>query len=183
MLGYALTAALKDAPQKDLRTLLRERVMQPIGVPAGEWSVGYNKTFTVAGLPLVAAWGGGGYAARAAARLGRLMLRQGNWEGQQLLSREAVRLVTSDAGTPGICGIGWWSNNEGDCASVPRRTTCCGSWRRPPNRAGRPQPESYFFPLRRANGRSNRVVPIRKADLQVVIRTVGRGDYGPVPSG
>ena len=113
MLGYALTAALKDAPQKDLRTLLRERVMQPIGVPAGEWSVGYNKTFTVAGLPLVAAWGGGGYTARAAARLGRLMLRQGNWEGQQLLSREAVRSVTSDAGTPGICGIGWWSNNEG----------------------------------------------------------------------
>jgi len=120
MLVYALSAALKDAPEKDLRTLLRERVMRPIGVPDAEWSVGYRKTYLVDGLPLVAAWGGGDYTARAAARVGRLMLRQGNWEGKQLLSPEAVRLVTADAGTPGNCGIGWWSNNEGVCAKVPK---------------------------------------------------------------
>jgi CubicO group peptidase (beta-lactamase class C family) len=120
MLAYALTAALKDAPEKDLRTLLRERVMRPIGVPDAEWAVGYEKTYTVDGLPLVAPWGGGNYTARAVARVGRLMLRQGNWEGKQLLSPVAVRLVTSDAGTPGICGIGWWSNNEGSCAKLPK---------------------------------------------------------------
>jgi CubicO group peptidase (beta-lactamase class C family) len=120
MLVYALTAALKDAPQKDLRTLLRERVMRPIGVPDAEWAVGYNQTFTVDGLPLVAAWGGGNFTARAAARIGRLMLRQGNWEGAQLLSPEAVRLVTSDAGTHSTCGIGWWSNNTGRCARLPK---------------------------------------------------------------
>jgi CubicO group peptidase (beta-lactamase class C family) len=120
MLVYALTAALKDAPQKDIRALLRERVMRPIGVPDAEWSVGYKQTFTVDGLRLVAAWGGGNYTARAVARIGRLMLRQGNWEGQQLLSPEAVRLVTSDVGTPGPCGIGWWSNNEGACARLPK---------------------------------------------------------------
>jgi CubicO group peptidase (beta-lactamase class C family) len=120
MLVYAITAALKDAPQKDLRTLLRERVMRPIGVPDAEWSVGYNQTFTVDSLPLVAAWGGGNYTARAAARVGRLMLRQGDWEGKQLLSPEAVRLVTSDVGTPGPCGIGWWSNNDGHFAKLPK---------------------------------------------------------------
>jgi CubicO group peptidase (beta-lactamase class C family) len=32
MLCYAVTAALKTAPQKDVRTLLRDRVMRPIGV-------------------------------------------------------------------------------------------------------------------------------------------------------
>jgi CubicO group peptidase (beta-lactamase class C family) len=120
MLAYAITAALKDAPQKDLRTLLRDRVMRPIGVPDAEWVVGYNETYTVDGLPLVAAWGGGGYTTRAVARVARLMLRKGNWEGKQLLSPEAVRLVTSDAGTPGICAIGWWSNNEGDCPKLPK---------------------------------------------------------------
>jgi CubicO group peptidase (beta-lactamase class C family) len=120
MLMYALTAALKDAPQRDIRTLLRERVMRPIGVPDREWSAGYNQTFTVDGLALVAAWGGGNYTARAVARIGRLMLRQGNWEGKQLLSPEAVRLVTSDVGTPGPCGVGWWSNNEGVCARLPK---------------------------------------------------------------
>jgi CubicO group peptidase (beta-lactamase class C family) len=120
MLVYALTAALKDAPQKDIRTLLRERVMRPIGVPDAEWSIGYNQTITVDGLPLVAAWGGGSYTARAVARIGQLMLRQGDWNGKQLLSREAVRLVTSDFGSPSACGIGWWSNNQGRCARVPK---------------------------------------------------------------
>lgn len=120
MLVYALTAALKDAPQKDIRTLLRERVMRPIGVPDAEWAIGYSQTFTVDGLPLVAAWGGANYTARAVARIGRLMLRQGNWEGKPLLSPEAVRLVTSDAGTHSTCGIGWWSNNTGLCARLPK---------------------------------------------------------------
>jgi CubicO group peptidase (beta-lactamase class C family) len=55
MLVYAVTAALRDAPQKDLRTLLRERVMEPIGVSDKEWSVGYGTTFKVDGLPLVGA--------------------------------------------------------------------------------------------------------------------------------
>ena len=72
------------------------------------------------GLPLVGSWGGGAYTARAAARVGRLMLGGGQWDGQRILSAEAVRLTTSDAGTPGPCGMGWWSNNEGDCAELPR---------------------------------------------------------------
>ena len=38
--------------------------MRPIGVPDAEWSVGYGKTFTVDGLPLVGSWGGGSYTAR-----------------------------------------------------------------------------------------------------------------------
>src|SRR5438045_2706044 len=42
MLGYAITAALKEHEQHDLRTLLRDRVMRPIGAPDGEWSVGYD---------------------------------------------------------------------------------------------------------------------------------------------
>ncbi len=120
MLTYCVTAALRDAPHKDVRTLLRERVMRPIGVADSDWSVGYGKTYTVDGLPLVGSWGGGGYTARAAARVGRLMLREGDWEGRQLINREAVRLVTRDAGTPGNCGIGWWSNNEGLYPELPK---------------------------------------------------------------
>ncbi len=120
MLTYCVTAALRDASHKDIRTLLRERVMRPIGVADADWSVGYGSTYTVDGLPLVGSWGGGGYTARAAARVGRLMLREGDWEGKQLISREAVRLVTRDAGTPGNCGIGWWSNNDGSYPELPK---------------------------------------------------------------
>ena len=59
MLTYCVTAALRDAPHKDVRTLLRQRVMRPIGAPDAEWSVGYGKTYAVDGLPLVGSWGGG----------------------------------------------------------------------------------------------------------------------------
>lgn len=120
MLTYAVTTALRDAPQKDVRTLLRERVMRPIGVPDKEWSVGYGTTCTVDDLPLVGSWGGGSYTARAVARVGRLMLRDGDWDGKRLLSKDAVRQITADAGTPGHGGIGWWSNNSGKYPDLPR---------------------------------------------------------------
>lgn len=120
LLTYCTTVALKDSPQKDVRSLLRERIMRPIDVPDNEWSVGYGQTFEVDGLRLVGSWGGGGYTARAAAQVGRLMLRGGNWEGKQLLSEDAVRAITCDTGLPGPWGIGWWSNGGGQHAKLPK---------------------------------------------------------------
>jgi CubicO group peptidase (beta-lactamase class C family) len=120
ILCYAVTAALKDAPAKDIRTLLRDRVLRPIGVADAEWSVGYGKTFRVDGLPLVAGWGGGSYSARAVARIGRLLLREGDWDGPQVLAKGAVRQITGDAGLPGHCGMGFWTNADGRYAKLPR---------------------------------------------------------------
>jgi CubicO group peptidase (beta-lactamase class C family) len=120
MLCQAVTVALKGALQTDIRTLLRDRVMRPIGVTDEEWSVGYGKTFQVDGLPLVAGWGGGSYTARALARVGRLLLRDGNWDGEQVLSQEAVRQVTGDAGLPGHCGMGFWTNADGRYPKLPK---------------------------------------------------------------
>jgi len=120
MLNYCVTVAIKDSVQKDIRSLLRERVMRPIGVTDSEWSVGYGKTYTVGGLSLVATWGGGSYVPRATARIGRLVLRQGDWEGRQILSKEAVHAMTGDAGQPGHCGMGWWSNAGGRYTRLPK---------------------------------------------------------------
>lgn len=122
MLTYCVTASLKDAPQKDIRTLLKDRVMRPIGVPDAEWSVGYGKTFIVNDLPLVGSWGGGSFTPRATARIGRLLLREGDWDGKHILSKEAVRQITSDAGLPGHCGMGWWTNADGRYAKLPQDT-------------------------------------------------------------
>lgn len=124
MLTYAITASLKNSPIKDTRTLLRDRVMRPIGVADADWSVGYGRTPVVDGLPLVGSWGGAAYTARAVARVGRLMLREGDWEGRRLISAQAVREVTRDVGTPGNCGIGWWSNNDGSFPELPRDAYC-----------------------------------------------------------
>lgn len=119
MLTYALAAAMQRADQPDARTLLRERIMRPIGVGDEEWSVGYGATFTVDGLPLVPAWGGGSYTARAVARVGQLMLHDGRWDGRPLLTPDAVQLTTRDVGTPGHGAIGWWSNGDGRYPDLP----------------------------------------------------------------
>jgi CubicO group peptidase (beta-lactamase class C family) len=94
--------------------------MRPIGVADADWSVGYGKTFRVDGLLLVAGWGGGSYTARAVARIGRLLLRGGDWDGKRILSAEAVRQITGDAGLPGHCGMGFWTNADGRYPRLPR---------------------------------------------------------------
>ena len=120
MLTYCVTAAIRDGVHKDIRTLLRQRVMQPIGVPDAEWSAGYGQSFVVDGLALVGSWGGGAYTPRAAAQIGRLVLHEGNWEGRQILSTNAVRQVTADAGLVGNCGMGWWGNGGQRYSKLPK---------------------------------------------------------------
>jgi CubicO group peptidase (beta-lactamase class C family) len=154
MLGFALTYVLTDLPQKDLRELLRARILRPIGVKDDEWSVGYEATVHVHGLPLVAAWGGGGFTPRATARVARLVLREGDWDGTRLLTPEAVRQVTRDAGTPGNCGIGWWTNSGGESPSLP--------------------PDAYF-----GSGAGNQVVLVVPSLNLIAVRNGGTLDPGP----
>jgi CubicO group peptidase (beta-lactamase class C family) len=130
MLAYCVTAALRDAPQQDLRALLRERVYEPVGLRDGDWSIGYGATYWVDGLPLVANWGGGSFTARAVARLGRLMLRRGDWDGRRVLDAGWAARAVAYAGTPlpprsaadprPASGLGWWTNEDGVWPDVPR---------------------------------------------------------------
>ncbi|MEW6234778.1 MAG: serine hydrolase [Candidatus Omnitrophota bacterium] len=131
MLSYAVISAYRDSPYPDIRALLRERVMNPIGVPEKEWSFGYGATYDIGGLHLVANWGGGAYTARAVAQVGRLMLRRGDWEGKRILDADWISRVVSDAGTPtpyrgpgeGPCprsGLAWWVNSDGVLSKLPR---------------------------------------------------------------
>jgi CubicO group peptidase (beta-lactamase class C family) len=126
MLTYCVTAAIQEGQHRDIRTLLRERVMRPIGVTDMEWSCGYGETFTVAGLPLVGSWGGGSFTPRGLARIGRLLLRQGDWDGTRILSKDAVRQITGDAGLPGSCGMGFWTNAAGRYAKLSK-DACWGA--------------------------------------------------------
>jgi CubicO group peptidase (beta-lactamase class C family) len=110
MLGYCVTASLRDTDDADLRSLLKRRVMKPLGVPDAEWSVGYGTMTPVDGLPLVATWGGGSYSPNAVARVGRLLLHRGIWEGRRVLDPTVVDTALKHNGLPGHSGLGWWVN-------------------------------------------------------------------------
>ena len=143
MLSYAVTSALKGTAHTDVRSLIQERIMRPIGVEDSEWSVGYGQTYNINGLPLVPNWGGGAFTARAAARVGRLMMNEGMWEGKQLVTPGWIRRMVSYAGMPlptgqngpaqeedwsmrsddspiPASGLCWYTNFDGVWKEVPR---------------------------------------------------------------
>ena len=129
-LAYAVTASLKGTPQTDIHALLKARIMEPLGIPESNWSIGYGRTYEVDGLQLYANWGGGLFTPRATARIGQLMLHQGVWDGKRLFDRALVQRMTSYAGLPiqtrnfdrpgPASGLGWWVNFDGVWPNVPR---------------------------------------------------------------
>ena len=129
-LAYAVTASLRGAPQADIRTLLRDRVFRPIGLPDDAWDIGYGRAYRVDGLDLYANWGGGAFTPRATGRIGEWMMRQGEWDGRALVGRrfveQAVRYAgmpipdrKADARAPGS-GLCWYTNFDAVWPAVPR---------------------------------------------------------------
>jgi CubicO group peptidase (beta-lactamase class C family) len=126
-LSYAVTASLKGG---DIRTLLQERVLEPIGVPERHWSIGYGRAYAVDGLKLYANWGGASFTARAAARIGQLTMLRGQWNGRELIRRDVVKTVLTDQGLPRpersitnpapASGLAWYTNADGIWPAAPR---------------------------------------------------------------
>ena len=127
VLSYAITGSLNGG---DIRSMLKERILDPIGVPAEHWSIGYGRAYDVDGLKLYANWGGANFTARAAARIGQLMMMQGEWKGRALIRRDVVKQVLTDQGMPRpsrsaadpapASGLAWYTNADGIWPSVPR---------------------------------------------------------------
>ncbi len=99
MLNYAVTASFKGSKYNDIRSYLKDRIYGPIGLAEQDYSIGYEQTYPVDGLGLVAGWGGGDFTARAVGCIGLLMLHKGNWQGRQIVDSANVEKVTSYAGT------------------------------------------------------------------------------------
>ena len=105
--------------QKSLPVVFKQEVMDPIGASnSWQWMAYSNAVPTVNGqaLPSVSGgtrWGGGlRISARDEACFGYLLLRQGRWDGRQIVSSAWVRQAT----TRGPIGLGYgylrWLNTE-----------------------------------------------------------------------
>lgn len=119
MFGRVLTQII----QKPMHDFLKERITDKIGM--GNWQWHPEKELN--GIPINNGCTNVIVNAKQLARWGWLFLNQGNWDGEQLISKEYVKMATSvqvpntvpvadtdrkSTVGPGCYGFNWWVNGK-----------------------------------------------------------------------
>lgn len=106
--------------RKPLPVVLNERIMQPVGASANWRWYGYdNSWIELDGQKIQSVsggghWGGGMFInAWDLARFGYLFLRDGQWQGQQLVSREFITQARTGSAAKADYGYANWFLNPG----------------------------------------------------------------------
>lgn len=124
----ALALALLRVFKRPLPEILRERIMEPIGASDDwQWN-GYKTSWTevegerVQSVSGGAHWGGGLFIpTRDHARIGLLMLANGQWGDRQLVSGNWIKACTTPSPLNPSYGYLWWLNGDGvHCPAAPR---------------------------------------------------------------
>jgi CubicO group peptidase (beta-lactamase class C family) len=110
---------------EDLRGVFKRRVAEPIGLPENQWAWRNNqfRAKTVNNLASREFASGITITHRALARIGYLYLREGNWNGRQILSPQFIRLATQPTDLPApwpYYAFYWGSNSRGTYLDMPR---------------------------------------------------------------
>jgi CubicO group peptidase (beta-lactamase class C family) len=110
-----LALSLLRLYERPLPEVLKARIMDPIGASSDWVWHGYLNSFVEVGGRRIQSvsggshWGGGLWAStRDHARFGYLMLREGQWDGRQLLPADWVRRMTTPSGLTSFQGYLWW---------------------------------------------------------------------------
>lgn len=116
VLAYALTHVWR----KPLPVVLKERIMDPIGAASNWRWHGYENAWTeIDGMQMKSVTGGGHsggglfISTEDLARFGLLFLRDGKWEGNQLLSKEWITAAMTPSDPNPNYGYMWWLNAAG----------------------------------------------------------------------
>ena len=115
MLAYSLL----NIWRRPLDNILKKRIMDPIGA-SDEWKWhGYrNSWIEIDGKRMQSPsggghWGGGFFISTLDhARYGYLFMNNGNWNGQQLISEDWIKLATTPSSTNPRYGYLWWLNTN-----------------------------------------------------------------------
>ena len=127
-----LALALTRRFGRGLEDVLRDEVMDPIGASdSWEWHGYASSRLEIDGRDVEvvsggAHWGGGLWmSALDHARVGRLLLQRGEWDGRRVLSEPWIDAMTSPAATNPDYGMLWWLNHRGKVwPSAPRSGFC-----------------------------------------------------------
>ena len=127
------------AYDQDLKTLMFDRVFGPIGIKSSDlkWRDNWYREDTINGIKRREFGSGISANVKAMVRIGRLFLRKGEWEGQEIIPKSFIDLVRSQVGKftdlPVVndknsifqnaskhYGLLWWNNANGALRSVPK---------------------------------------------------------------
>ncbi len=111
--------------RKDLKDVVKRRILDPIGVPPSEWRWRDNayRPKTIDGLKTREFASGITITHRALARIGYLYLRDGMWDGDRILSASYIRAATQPTDLPApypYYAFYWGSNAKGILPGLPR---------------------------------------------------------------
>ena len=115
-----LALSLARVYGKGLPAVLKENIMDKIGA-SHDWTwhgYGERSTVEINGKPVESVsggtrWGGGLWInSQDLARFGLLILNKGNWEGQQLVSKEWLQQATTPSAHGPDYGYLWWLNTK-----------------------------------------------------------------------
>jgi CubicO group peptidase (beta-lactamase class C family) len=105
---HILSAILQEATDMTAMEFAQQNLLGPLGIRDAIWDVdpqGYNR-----------GWGDVHLTPESAAKMGYLWLHQGNWNGQQIVSRDwvldSVRRHSIKVGHDSGYGYGWWINDS-----------------------------------------------------------------------
>ena len=114
-----LALALLHVWREPLPRVLKTRVMDPIGASTSWRWYGYENSWVdIDGLRMQSVSGGGHWgggmqiSALDHARFGYLFLRDGRWNGKQLISEKWIRMATSPTDVRPGYGYMWWLNTN-----------------------------------------------------------------------
>ncbi|MBS0224609.1 MAG: serine hydrolase [Proteobacteria bacterium] len=114
-----LSLSLLQVFKEPLPSVLKRRIMDPIGASSGwRWDGYRNSTVSIDGKPMVSVPGGGHWgggiviSARDLALVGRLVAHGGVWNGAQVLPKGWTAELVKPCPVAPFYGLMWWLNTD-----------------------------------------------------------------------
>lgn len=114
-----LSYSLLQTWRKPLPMVLKEQLMDKIGASSTWRWYGYDHAFTNVDGMMMQSVSGGGHSGGGLfintldhARFGLLFLRNGNWNGEQIISKDWVKMVQQPSKANASYGYMWWLNSK-----------------------------------------------------------------------
>jgi CubicO group peptidase (beta-lactamase class C family) len=115
-----LAYSLLQVWRKPLPMVLKEKIMDPIGASSTWRWYGYDHSYVnIDGIQMQSVSGGGHSGGglfintEDHARFGLLFLNNGQWKGQQLISKDWIKAATASSPAAVSYGYMWWLNKKG----------------------------------------------------------------------